>query len=81
MRLLDIINALLEKAAPQAGNVGVILKAIASKYPDAAEQLGPIIAVLDAPIDTAKLGASVIAELPRIVRLDFDPRKHSGDAV
>ena len=81
MRLIDIINALLAKAAPQAGNVGIILKAIASKYPDAAEQLGPIIAVLDAPIDTAKLGATVISELPNIVRLNFDPKKHPGDAI
>lgn len=81
MRLLDIINMLLGKAAPQAGDVGVIMKAIAGKYPDAAELLAPIIAVLDAPIDTAKLGASVISELPNIVRLNFDSKPHSGDAI
>lgn len=81
MRLIDIINLLLGKAAPEAGDVSVILKAIAGKYPDAAALLAPIIAVLDSPIDTAALGQSVLAELPNIVKLKFDPKDHPGDAV
>ena len=81
MKLIDIINLLLNEAAPEAGNAAIILRAIAGKYPDAAEMLAPIIAVLDAPIDTAKLGASVISELPNIVKLQFDSKQHPGDAV
>lgn len=81
MKILDAVMRILGLASPNLIRVDIVLKAIAAKYPDAAEELAPIIAALEKPVDPVELGTSVVGEGWEILKGNIAPRRHPGDAI
>jgi hypothetical protein len=79
--ILDFITKVLGLAGAAEPSLKVVLTAIEAKFPDTKAELDPIIAALNAPLDVAALASVLPPEALNILKLQFDPRPHAGDAI
>lgn len=77
MKLIDVINGVIEKGAAALPSLDSFLNSVAAKYPDAAPEIEEYLEKANAAVPPS--AEALIDELKALLSRGLDPRRHPSD--